>query len=262
MTWPARIYLFVFRNFDRMCRFLGAVLSGVGLGLLRRKDVGAVDAAFYSRAGSAYLSASHNTQGLYAYERQALDSRMREARRILVIGAGGGREVIALRALGLDADGYESNPDLVAFGKDLMPTPEALRLVDRDAFPEVAEPYDAVWLGWGLYSYIQGRETRVALLRRARAALVPGGLLFATFHTRPALRWHHRVTAGVANVFRLLTLRERVQPGDTLHLIFAHEFDADEVRDEFAAAGFELLHYSRELYGNATGRSLPSGGQS
>ncbi len=176
--------------------------------------------------------------------------------RVLVGGAGSGREVRALHAQGYEVIAFEPAPAFVrrALALDANAQRAFLLgsysdLVDSsrprhaDLNAELARfaPYDAALVGWGSFSHIPGPETRFGLLARLRELCPRGPLLasfFMQFETLPPEggrmeRWGRQLAA---------TLRQRMgQPprvlsqGESLLLDagYAHQYTAQEI-DELA----------------------------
>jgi len=245
----------------RALNALNACFDGFWLGLLDREALERLDEHFYSDghdelAGRvfSYRDDEHNRSGLHPWEQAALERHLPPGGRVIVTGAGGGREVLALLERGFDAVGYEPNPTLVAAGAELLRElghAGRLRGSGRDAFPDGGERADAVLVGWGSYMLIAGSERRVAFLRAARAALPGGAPLLCSFFVRPPDARYFRILARTANAVRRLRNRERVEVGDTLAENFVHRFTREEVERELALGGFRMVEFAHRPYGHA-----------
>jgi len=244
---PAKVraYLAVSGGWSQAAALLQAVYEGVWLGLLRRADLHAVDEAFYGR-NAAYHQDAHNLRGLFPWEATALEA-FQGCRRVLVIGAGGGREVLALSRMGYAVEGYECNAALVAYAADFLPRQGCaarIRHLPRDEAPPAGEPFDGIIVGWSAYTLIPGRAHRVALLRRLRPLARPGGPILLSFFTRGEGGARLRISAGVANALRALLRRERAERGDALAPNFVHYFTADEIAAELREAGWDPRRFT------------------
>lgn len=232
-------------GWGRAAALMQAMYEGVWLGLLRRSDLYAVDERFYD-GNASYHDDAHNLRGLFPWEATALES-FAGCRRLLVIGAGGGREVLALSRLGHEVEGYECNEALVAFAADFLPRqgcPARVRHLARDAVPAAGEPFDGIILGWSAYTLIPGRAHRIDLLRRLRPLARPGAPLLLSFFTRGGDGPRVRVSSGVANAIRSVLGRERVDRGDGLAPNFVHYFTSREIGAELRDAGWESKRYT------------------
>ena len=240
--------------------------AGIWLGLLSRRRLHEIDALYYDGAfgGSAggidYASRDHNTRGLFAWERAAIDRSFAGRRRLLLLGAGGGREVIALRRLGFHVDAFDCNPRLAAAGSRIIANEASgapIAIVERDACPTGDVDYDGLIVGWGAYMLIAGRDRRIALLRAMRSRAHPGSPLLISFFEREPITRSERLTAAIANTIRALSLRPRIDLGDTLAPNFLHYFTRAQIQAELDEAGFDLHRYSTAGYGHAVGVSRP-----
>ena len=176
--------------------------------------------------------------------------------RVVVTGAGGGREVLWLLERGFDAVGYEPNRRLVEAGLPLFEGRGhhgRLQVVERDVFPAQAEPCTAVLVGWSSYMLIPGRERRVAFLRGARAVLAEGAPILLSFYGRLA---SDRTIARVAGVIRCIRRLPPVEFGDALSPNYTHHFTRDEIASELEAGGFTLAAFETEPEPHAIARAV------
>jgi hypothetical protein len=108
----------------------------------------------------------------------------------------------------------------------------------RDGFPDSGR-CDGVIVGWGAYSLLHGRSTRVAFLAGARAALPIGAPVLLSHYERVAddreLRWTHAISRRL----RALRGAAPTELGDTFAPNLAHVFTRAELAEELRASGFE-----------------------
>jgi hypothetical protein len=251
---------------ERAGSVVNALIDGLWLGALDREQLGRIDETHYdtlverNAVATFHYSDDHwNTSGLSEWETAMVRQGFPPGARVVVTGAGGGREVLALLELGFDATGYEPHPGLVASGGELLASgghPGRLRLMERDAFPAHAEPLEALLVGWGSYMLTPGSARRVAFMRGARERMEAGTPVVLSFFVRsPAERDYARLAAA-ANVVRRLRRLERAEVGDALRPNFVHHFTRDELAAELARAGFSLEHYEERPYGHALARAV------
>ncbi len=226
------------------------------MGLLDETDLAQATAQYYGRIGR-YAADEYNSSGLAPWENLAVERHFPPGGRVLVLGAGGGREVVALEQRGFAVSGFECTPTLVESGNGLL---QRLGLSARLAFvpaneAPVVRGFDAALVGWGAYMHIPGRERRIRFLRGIRAALAPGGPLLLSFFARKVTGRSDRWAARLANALRTLRGRgnDRIEMGDRLQGSFDHYFTEDEIREELEASGFRLAHYSEAEYPHALG---------
>lgn len=238
-----------------------AVWMGARLGGLTREGIHRLDERYYGGDGPRidYAGEAHNTRGLFAWEAPAVERFFADRRKLLVMAAGGGREVLALRRMGFEADGYECHPGLAAAATELLARhghPGPVGVVPRDEAPRTEARYDGVIVGWSAYMLIQGRARRIAFLRGVRDLVGPGAPILLSFFYRDGSAHRHAWIGRTANALRRLLGREAVEEGDILDPNFIHLFTEVEIRDELREGGFDCVFYSTEGTGHAVGRAV------
>jgi hypothetical protein len=202
--------------------------------------------------------------GLLDWERELLAPPFPQRGRLLVGGAGGGREAIALLGRGYDVLAFDAAAELVRLGAPAvaasggalvhatyadvvraaegMPTPLGERL---------AAPVDGVLLGWGSLSLLVSDDERLALLRALRR-LAPNAPVALSFD-EPAEP--DPSESGVARVRRALRrfFAGRGAPGYTGERMryapwagILRESTIGEVEAVARAAGFEVAKHGSE----------------
>lgn len=182
---------------------------------------------------------------------------------MLVLSAGGGREVRALRQRGLQVYAADCDARYVQRMKELFSGDDGvlrIELVGPNEAPRDLPALDAVLIGWGAYTHIPGRDARVALLRRLEEKLEAGAPLFFSFWAERggSSSRLERVSRGVERaVHRGLGRRvggteagDRVVPPG----FFGYIFNRSEIEAEVEAAGFRLVRYESKPYGCAVVR--------
>ena len=241
-----------------------AVVDGCFLGVLDRDDLVLLDRAYYAIAREAvgatklgYTDTEHITSGLATWEAAAIEAHFPAGGRVIVTGAGAGRELVGLLERGFEPLGFEPNEQLAAAGVALLAASghgECLRVSRRDEFPRAAPAADAVIVGWGSYGLIPGRRRRIAFLRGARERLSPNAPLLVSFFERPPTRYF-AVVHRIAGPLRRLRRTEPTELGDALMPNYAHYFSRDEIESELAEGGFRLTHIVSKPYAHAIARS-------
>lgn len=247
MSPTLRTYLLWNRVRRKLGLPLGAVQAGAWLGVMDRATLHTLDEAFYARSGS-YRSDGHNLRGLFRWEEEAIGAFFGGRRALLVLGAGGGREVLALARRGYGVVGFECNPALAEYASGLLAREgvgSRVHLLPRYAVPEAGR-FDGAIVGWSAYMLIAGRARRIALLNGLRDRLEAGSPVLLSFWTRRPGSLRARRVAAVAGRIRRLLGGEPVDEGDDLAPNFVHRFTQDEIEAELSAAGYRLARFVPE----------------
>lgn len=234
---------------------LRASVAGLWLGVLTRDALLDIDNAFYSSTPQ-YRGDEYNQRGLWRWEQRVISRYFPTCRRVLVVGAGGGREVLALARRGYEVHGVECNPDLVHAANLLLERealPPRVLYAPPDTCGEHSAIYDGLIIGWGAYMLIQGRARRVALLQSMRAQVHPGAPVLVSFFFRSPAARRFRVTTAIGNTLRWLLGREGLELGDALEPEYVHYFTKDQITAELQEGGFALECYSEDQYGHVVG---------
>jgi hypothetical protein len=267
----ARLLRWYRMSLERRAQFLrlfGATFQGVWLGIFDRALLARIDEGYFRRARETvdgtpftYVDEDYNLGGLFDWEQHAVQHHFpAPPARVVVTGAGAGREVLALLRLGYDAVGYEPSPVLRDAGDALLERQGyagRLHLSERDAFPPDAGRCDAVMVGWGAYLLVPGRERRVRFLRAIRDALPVGGPVLCSFFVQTSQRRYYTTIASVANAIRRIRRAEPVEVGDGLIPHFVHYFTKSDVESELLDGGFRMVAFEEHPYSWAVGTALP-----
>lgn len=232
---------------------LRALYGAIRLGWLHSHGLNEITRLHYQRP-NGFDAEAHNLAGLWPWESDVVGSFFERRLRLLVAGAGGGREAIALALLGHDVTAFDFCDALVAACRRNMDRAGVKGRV-LDAPPNRLPPglgiYDGIFAGRGFYHHIPGRACRIAFLRSCREHLTAGGPLFISdFFTRPPADQSWVRKQRIANLIRAcLREPERVECGDWLTDCMQHAFTPDEIELELRAAGFQLVRYADSPFG-------------
>jgi hypothetical protein len=253
-----RLCLLSFRAMEKVKSSLSVMLGGFWLGVLSREDVNSITEVSYEKI-QEYRTEEYNRRGLFDWERKAIDTYFSTCRSILVAGTGGGREVLALRRLGIAADGFESHPGFVHFANELLEKegllPDVLQ-APWDGSPAYDKLYDGVVVGWGVYMHIRGKNQRVRFLKSMRERMPSGAPILISFSAAPGQERALRLTAVIGNLVRRVARGERVEKGESLSPYFIRYFSHEELVEELGEAGFRLVFDDLREHPHAVGVSL------
>lgn len=216
-------------------------------GLLRRSEMEQANRIMWREYGTS--AEEHVDSGLEAWERRLYGEMLRRDDRILLIGSGAGRDLLALRELGHEITGLEPVPELVTLSRENLRKRKLAAVVLSAPVQEarLEGQFDVMVFSPGIYSCVPGSAQRVATLRRLRNHLVPGGRMLVSYcaFVRQS-RFSRWVTRAGTLVGRADWRPERGDVFSRDHaarrvLRFEHLFSPGDVRRECEAAGLHVV---------------------
>jgi SAM-dependent methyltransferase len=196
--------------------------------------------------------------GLFEWEKQFYGRFLRPGDRVLLVGCGSGRDLVALLEQGHRVVGLEP----VAACADLARTRVARRGLTADiqaadiTATHPAGDFDVVIFSWFCYTYIPLRTRRLAVLGRVRDHLAPGGrVLISYVLAQPPPR---RLPWRLARLASQLSRTDwRPEYGDvfvarheTGCIHFEHRFQPAEIEADARAMGFTVAFHDHTTDGN------------
>jgi SAM-dependent methyltransferase len=191
--------------------------------------------------------------GLMPWEQALFDGSLKPDDRILVVGCGTGRDLIALLRSAYRAEGLDVSPRAIARGRRMLEREGLSAELYTGPIESVALPgrFDVFIFSWFCYSYIPQSETRIAVLRKVKAHLKPGGRILISYipADRPPRWLPIRLTQLVA---RLTGSDWRPEFGDHVgpaggwtDVHYEHQFQDGELEQEARAAGLGVVLHRR-----------------
>jgi SAM-dependent methyltransferase len=209
---------------------------------------------YYARE-SPFDGAEYLRQGLQGWEVEAILNHFPPAGRILVAAAGGGRETLALTAMGYQATAFDPSDHLLDKFRSLAGAEGRIVRAAPSEVPAFEERFDGVMIGWGGYTHVPERARRAAFLRELARQMKPGAPLLMSFFLRRADGWRSRTATLTSNAIRrAFRLTPTVEAGDSMTDRFEHRFTEQEVQAELDAAGLRLLELNPRPFPHAVAR--------
>ncbi len=249
--FTARLSHWSFRFIRKAYNLIDALLSGFWLGVMSEKSLDWSDELFYNNTGH-YTDDKYNLSGLFKWEKAMIEKHFTGAKSILLIAAGGGREVLALSGMGFEVDGYECNELLVEYGNRLLEkngNNNKIRYLARNSVPGEIKKYDGIIIGWGAYSLMAGQKKRITFLEGLYPFLKEGAPLMISFLWVRKRSRHERIIKKVSDFFRIFSTKDKTEIGDRLVPDFIHYFTEDEIKSELTRANYRIKDYSSSDYG-------------
>lgn len=200
--------------------------------------------------GAKHYQLDENTRkGLSPWESKLAVDYVDSSSKIVMIGAGGGREVLALAKLGHDVEAYEADEGMVRyaqrfFEKENMPVKYATLEINR--IPECR--CDVFWFGWGVYTHIIGQTNRIALLKDAKERLNHHGKIVISYWAEKRLP--ERIDC-IDRISKRINKRQ-VEKGEAFRALFwGKYYTKEQIFEEAQKAGLQVDYISEEGYGHA-----------
>ena len=197
MPWWLRAALAVQRVVASLARWIDMLIGEAAVARVppSRRDL--VTTAIYDRHMAYAPGGGQFRRGLHDWEEAAIAQAPFPPRgRLLVGGAGGGREAIALAERGYEVLAFDPSPRLIGQARAAVPPGSTCRFVLAsytdlvDAVERRTGPLadaltgfdpDATVIGWGSFAHLWNVEHRAALFRAIRA-LAPAAPLLVSWH--------------------------------------------------------------------------------
>jgi len=214
---------------------------------------------FHYANSQKYYTGDYNLSGLSVWEKERIDRYFSKEKRILLIAAGGGRETYALSKMGFNVDSYECNLALIEYGNTFLQKNginQKIKYLAKNSVPDENVKYDSIIIGWGAYSHIRGRKSRLSFLSKLYPILNKEAPLMISFVTNEERSRQDKIVKNISNIFRRVTGRDKTETGDRLMSYFIHFFTEEEIKKELVQAGFMVTDFYNKDYGCIIARGL------
>jgi hypothetical protein len=249
--FTAKLSHLSFNFLKKLTAFLDAASSGFWLGVMSQRSLDYSDELFYKR-NKNYTEDKYNLSGLFDWEKPLIQKHFSNAKTILLIAAGGGREVLALSKMGFEVDGYECNPTLLEYGNVLLQKNKIdnkIKYLERNSVPAEIKKYDGIIIGWGAYSHIPGHKKRLTFLEGLYPFMSNTTPLMISFLWTSKRNRRDKITKNFSDFFRTFSRKEKTEPGDKLEPDFIHYFSEEEIKNELTQSKFRVIDYYNTEYG-------------
>ena len=223
-----------------------AIFDALNVAVLTPEEMAVIGRKVYNRLADSFSTEESIMAGLVDWEREAVERFAAGKGSFLVLGAGGGREAIALAKMGFRVVGIDSSPVMLRVGQQNAERWKAavdFREGDFLSLDTGDEKFDYCLLSCVMYGSIPSSEMRVRALRHIRKILSDKSILIIHFLLRPKNATDRGKNIKL-RVARLVRGNTGYQSGDTFStaLHFMRYFPDDtEVISEVSQAGFRIL---------------------
>jgi hypothetical protein len=229
----------------------------------------AVNRSLYSRQDRYLRGGWIFDEGLSAWERAAFTTPPFPARgKILLGGAGGGRELLSLCGMGFDVVAFEPSERLCAGAQEIVsayPNSTVVRASYEDLIRSAEQgtgpladyvlgaSFDAVIFGLASFSYLFTEAERQALLRATRRIAPTAPVLFSFLLQSGETSKFDRIRPAIRRMFRLLNAPGARLTGDRFHSDtgFIHALTAGDVRTVAERSGYRTVYCRLEDFPHA-----------
>lgn len=235
----------------KIYHFINAVTTGFWLGVMGDKSLDYADELHYNRS-KKYFDDNYNLSGLFRWEKIAIEKYFSNAKSILLLAAGGGRETVALSQMGFEVDSYECNKALVEYGNALLQKhgiKNTIEYLPRDTVPTESKKYDGIIIGWGAYSHIRGKKKRHLFLQKLQPFLDKEAPLMISFLLTRERTRQNKIVKQVADFFRVFSKQGKTDLGDGLIFEFVHYFSEEEIKSELLKVKYMVIGFNSVDYG-------------
>jgi hypothetical protein len=245
------------RAFDWLYRGTDRARSGLVAGLASDEVLDRFNDIAYASTRSYRPDTSSFRAYLFPWEEEAIRRFFpNPPGHVLVGGAGGGREALALVDRGYRVTAFDPSSglaealsrardadSLVVYRARYEDLPHLDGVSGRDGIELSTFPaIDAAIAGWGSFSHLRTRELRVAALE-SLAQATPGPILVSFLGLYDDERTPDSI---LGRLRRALPRRQGRSPADvfSVYIGFYHRTSEQEIKDLAAAAGVEILYRS------------------
>src|SRR5262249_6360960 len=236
-------------HLGRTLERLGTLCFYAAAGTLRRDDL---KAAIHRRGTEERPRETERPteSGLMGWEEALYGRFLAPGDRVLVVGCGNGRDLLALLQRGLRADGLDLSPRCIATAREVLARHGLATGLSAGDIETTAldSRFDAVVLSWFSYGYIPGAAHRETVLRRVAAILCPEGRILLSYvpgprAPRPPTRLARLVARATGSDWRPEDGDLLVAVGPDRFVLYEHRFLPGELEREAAAAGLRVIFH-------------------
>ena len=216
-------------------------------GFLSKKHRQEIQSEQWKKLAMDYVAPKIMLRGLHDWEEKIIAEHVLPTGKVLVVGSGGGREILALCEKGYQVEGIDVDQKVVGKSNSYFEEHHISAKVQHascEEFSFQSGPYDLVYFSWYVYCYVFPKKSRHDLLKRVAANLSPEGccmmVLLSSSDKGGGLvlslaQWVSKITCGEA----------ALEKGDWFDsdLAVEHIFTETEMAEEAEAAGLRLVKW-------------------
>lgn len=269
VPWQVRGVLGLHRLAASLWKGTAILRDEVAWAWVKPENRQAVTNAIYEKDKGYSSGGTYFRQSLFDWEKKLLQAPFPSSGKILVGGAGGGREVSALLKRGYRVWAFDPVSTFVRDMELVGDGHEGLK-VWQDSYENFSQnastdsgnyfrehsidDFDGVVLGWGSFSHLLSDSSRCDLLQVIRkiAPKAPVLLSFLTRNESQTSRWD-RMRPFLRKSFRMMGARNQLKEGDTFYpgSGFVHLFSPEEILELASESGYHVFVFEKVPYPHA-----------
>jgi hypothetical protein len=268
----ARLVMSIDEGVRMLSRAVSIVRDEMLLAFVAPEDRQAVTTAIYDRQTGYVTGGDVFSLGLFEWERRLIATAPfpQPPARLLLGGAGGGREIVSLRKMGYEVWAFEPSTELVRGGQSAIAGENGAKLIEGDYSDLVrlahgspgrlesfaSQRFDAVIVGWGSLSYVFPHKSRLELLN-AIHTLAPDAPVMLSFIPNVRSSDERGKNAALRRLLRRVLPRRggqgMIEEGEVFMPLggFAWALSGDEVRTLAQSSGYRPIVVETKPYGHA-----------
>jgi SAM-dependent methyltransferase len=198
-----------------------------------------------SAGWSDFTADEHDiSTGLAWWERNVADQYVKSGDRILVVGCGSGREVVAFVECGCIVTGIDPAERALTRARDYLKKRGGDAVLECGYFEDWTgdQVFDVVWFSWFTYGYVPDSRRRVKMLKQTARNVSPNGCVVISYPTDPP---SNRAASLARFAQRLWRSDWTLEEGDVIGRVegtgllnYEHRFTRAQIDEETRAAGF------------------------
>ncbi len=238
----------LFQHNNRLLIILNSYFEALCLGLLSKNQHEKIIKISYNQL-QKYSVTNFNLSGFKNWEQFILDKYVPSSSTITIIAAGGGREALALAKDGHKIMAYEQDLKMMKFARSFFKNQNTDIIFNHLPINTIPiNKCDIFWFGWGVYSHIIDRKSRVSQLTEASKTLNTNGKIIISFWAESRTEARTLLIKNIANKVS----KRKIERGESfISTSWAKYYTKAEILEEAFFSNLNVDYISNKEYGHA-----------
>lgn len=229
---------------------------GVSIGVLTTEQRRSYQLARWKKEVENYSNRDQILSGFQDSERETIKKYFPPQGKVLAVGCGGGRDLLAFGDMGYHVEGLDFVPDLVATANRFLAEkgmPQTAICCSIEDYTFDTGPYAGIYLSPFVYSYIFPRSKRVEILLKMQEALTEQGSIYLFLIGRHLEERENRILKVARFAEKYVSRDSILEEGDSFGednrgLNFEHRFTRMEFETEVSQTSLKLASWEEKLF--------------